>query len=191
MYWQRYALFGLERNPPALFRSQVGSLACWGVNYSQIAILSSFSDGITRKSSFLNARGIPSAQQVLAILLCLLTGGVPHPFLDGRGYPSSPWRGYPSSLKWEGTPSSPGWVVPHPVLNGGYPIQSWMRGSPIQAWVGGYLRVPPSVPGMGVPPSIREYYTPPFWPGMGYLPCPDLGKGYPPILTWDGIPPSL
>ena len=66
-----------------------------------------------------------------------------------------------------GTPSSLGQGVPHPVLDGGYPIQSWTGGTP-------------SSPGWGVP----QY------------PHADLGweylisrMGYPPVQSWDGISP--
>ena len=64
-----------------------------------------------------------------------------------------------------GTPSSDGGGgVPHPVMVGGYPIQTWPR------W--GTPRVPPHHPDLagGTPPSR---------PGMGY----------PTGQTWDGVPP--
>ena len=90
----------------------------------------------TRKSSCVNARGIPPpASQVLAVLLCLWGGGgeylywIGGPTLDG-GYPPwmgrylpwmegnylewgyLPWMGY---LPWTGVPILNRGGVPHPV----------------------------------------------------------------------------
>ena len=91
-----------------------------------------------------------------------------------------------------------GGVVPHPVLDGGYPIQSWRWGStPIQSWRG----VPNSADGEGypgVPQSQVWTGGTPFWSWMGYphpisrIGCPPSGPemGYPRIQTWDGVPPA-
>ena len=108
----------------------------------------------------------------------------------GGGTSSSPgWVGgggavYPIQFWPRGgsTSSSPRWGgVPHPVLaEGGTPSDpSW--GEPIQSWMGGTPssdlgpdldRVPPlSRPGMGYPPIQT-------WDGVP--PCPDLGWGIPP-----------
>ena len=122
----------------------------------------------TRKSSCVNARGIPTvAYQVLHLLSC--TGGVPH----------SCW-GYPIL----GAPIRPGWEYPIPATGGGvlhlgYPIRpGW--GYPIPA-TGGYptldtttrpgwvchLRYTPSDLA-GVPPRAGMRY-PPTRPGRGTL----------------------
>ena len=84
--------------------------------------------------------------------------GYPHPAKGvGMGYP----------LPRSGLGGTPIWLMegtlwyPHP--------QDWDGGTPIQTWKG----IPPSRPGMGVPP-------PPSRPGRGY-PHPDLGWGTPPI----------
>ena len=92
------------------------------------------------------------------MLLCLMGAG---------GTPSSPGYG--------GTPSSPDQGCTHPVLAGGYPIQSWSWGGVIYPVMAGGTPSSPGwrgCPGDGVPPSR---------PGMG-TPHPDLG--------WDTRSPS-
>ena len=98
-----------------------------------------------------------------------------------------------------------GGEIPHPVLNGGYPIQPWMGGEvphpvldggtqsnlgwwgyPIQSWTGGY---PHPDLGWGTPISRMGY--PPSRPGMGYSPVQTWDGVTPlPIQTWDQVPPS-
>ena len=140
----------------------------------------------TRKSSCVNARGIPTAAyQVLHMLSCpggipqvpptwgtplrnppswpIWGGGVPHP------HPDLPWV----SPAWD-TPCPdlagryprypPTWGTPCPDLAGGYPPEV----SPILTWPGGTLGTP-------TPPGV-----PPSWP------TPTWGT---PILTWLGYPP--
>ena len=124
---------------------------------------------MTRKSSCVNARGIPpAAQQVLAMLSCLggggdpipgQVGGVPHPRLGGT--PSQVQGWYP--IPGLGGYSIPGLGrVPHPRSGEGTPSHVWRwRGiHPIQTWD-------------GVPPPLSR-------PGMGY----------PPDQTWDGVSPQ-
>ena len=100
---------------------------------------------------------------------------------------------------------SPDKGVPHPVLDRGYSIQSWMGGgtpsSPGYPHPGPHLVLDggtpsslgwgtPSSPGQGVSPSSLDGGVP-----QG-IPCPDLGWGYPhpadggtPIQTWGGVSP--
>ena len=116
----------------------------------------------TRKSSCVNARGIPpAAYQVLA----MLGGGVPHPRSGGVPHPRS--GGYPiPGLR--GVPCSRSGGVPSP-MSGGYPIPG-LGETPSQVW--------------GVPCPAR--------PQMGYPPWPDLEWGIPlpPDLRW-GTPPAM
>ena len=111
----------------------------------------------------MNARGIlPARWQVLAMLLCLMGMGVPHPVLVG-GIP-------PTIQTW------PGGTPHHPDLAGGAP------GTPYHPDLtrGEYPGYPPHHQDLaGVPPR----------PGMGYSPCPDLGWGTPPVQTCDGVTP--
>ena len=78
------------------------------------------------------------------------------------------------SLWWWGiTQSSNGGGIPHPVMMGGTSSSHGWEGYPIQSWWG------------GVPP-IQS------WPGMGYPPPSDLGRGTPPPpldLGQDNPPP--
>ena len=115
----------------------------------------------TRKSSCVNARGIPpAALQVLAMLLCLMVGGggVPHPVMVMVGVPHPVIVG-------GGTLGLTPWVPPT--------IQTWLGYPPtIQTWLGGTPHYHPDL--AGVPP------TPPR-PGTGYPPPPPRpGMGYPP-----------
>ena len=118
---------------------------------------------ITRKSSCLNARGIPSAtKQVLAILLCLVGEG---------GYPIQSWVGeVPHPVLAGGVPHP---VLPHLVLARGYPFQFWLEA---WAWDG----VPPVQTWNGVPPN----------PDLGWgTPLSRPGMGYPPsVQTWNEVP---
>ena len=111
---------------------------------------------------------------------------VPHPSLDGGGYPIP----------------GLGWGLPHP-RGGGYPSQVWMVGG-TPSWggypnqvlmMGGYLGTPHPAsrpgwgtprPGMGYPPPSRPGWGTPH-PGMGYP--PDLGWGTPTIKIWLVYPP--
>ena len=149
---------------------------------------------ITRKSSCMNARGIPTvAYQVLHLLSCTW-GGVPPgggtPSLDGgtlsldRGYPHPALDGgYPIPARLV-TPSQvpplawPDQGVLHPYPGGtpwlGYPHRTWL-GTPYQTQLG----YPPIRPGQGTP--IR--------PGWG-VPPSDL-DGVPPIQGWMGVAPWL
>ena len=167
----------------------------------------------------MNAKGIPpAAQQVLAMLLCLVGGrvtpsqvwretrsqgggypnprGVPQQGLNGGGgYPIPGWGGYPGHV-WimGGTPSK----------GGGYPSQVLMVGGTQPSLdVGGY---PPHHPDLarGVPqvsPIIKTWpgYPPPSRPGWGSTPGTPIIKtwlGY--LLGWgtphhpdlDGVPPT-
>ena len=73
--------------------------------------------------------------------------------------------------------------IPHPVLDRGYPIQSWVGGGvaqPVLAW--GYPN-PVLVGGWGTPGYPPSWAG--TWPQMGVPPCPDLGMGYPP--SWPGM----
>ena len=133
---------------------------------------------VTRKSPCVNARGIipPAAQQVLAMLICLLIWGggrvlsqwgVLHPVLEGVPVSSPGWegwtgrggvlnRGYPSSLNLG--------VAPTLILDGVSPIWTWDGGTPHQH--------------DGIPPS---------GPGMGYS-LVQTWDGVPPVQTWEGVP---
>ena len=67
----------------------------------------------------MNARGIsPAAQQVLAMLLCLVRGGYPIQSWKG-GSPYSPGCGKRYPVQAGSTPFIPGQGVSHPVLTGG------------------------------------------------------------------------
>ena len=90
--------------------------------------------------------------------------------------------------------------VPHPVMNGRYPIQSWTGGVPqdtplSQVWLGGGT---PSSLGLhpfcwwggypGIPPSWSWMgYLPPPISRMGYPSCLDLGRGTPPTPSGPGM----
>ena len=133
--------------------------------------------------------------------------GVPHPGLDGGGYPIPGVGENPIQV----------WMVGGYPIPGGYPSQVWMvRGSQGTPQLGldggGYPGYPPpSRPGQGtplgwgtphhqdlarvpppwdgVPPTIKTWPGYPH-PGMGYP--PDLGWGTPhplTIKTWLGYPP--
>ena len=77
-----------------------------------------------------------------------------------------------------------GWGVPHPVMMGGYPIQSWwgvphpvmMGRVPHPVMVGGTLGTPHPDLGWGTP-LIQT------WPGG----IPQI----PPIQTWERVPPTI
>ena len=85
---------------------------------------------------------------------------------------------------WDG-----GGGLPHAVLDGGHPIQSWMGGYPILLM--GVLPPGTSIPGLdrGVPHSadggVPQVCPHPYL-GWG-TPHPDLGWGTPPIQNWDGV----
>ena len=137
----------------------------------------------TRKSSCVNARGIPPAVGSTRSAALSAGGEVPHPVLDGGG------GGY----------SIRSWMAGVPIQSwkGGYPIQSWM-----QSWMGGTpvscmgtlcldlgRGYPQSRPGMGYPPSRPGMGTAPqFGSGMGYPPGPDLWC--PPQSAGWGTPPQ-
>ena len=100
----------------------------------------------TRKSSCVNAGGIPpAAYQVLHLL-------------------SYPEKGYPTS----------GWGVPHlwtgdsPLLDGGYPIPG--QGPPIWTWL--RYPLPPSGPGQGSHPPIWAWLGYPPHLDLAGVPCP-------------------
>ena len=78
--------------------------------------------------------------------------------------------------------------LPHPLLDRGYPIQSWLGGGeyPIQSWLEGVT--PLSRPGMGYPP-IQTWDGVPLCPDLGWGTLPGQLDGIPPIQTWDGVPP--
>ena len=112
----------------------------------------------------------------------LLDGKVPHPTLDEGGTPSSLGQG-------EG--------VPHPALNGGYPLTGW--GYSIQPWTMGrgyphpvQVRVPlsPSKAGWKYALSQVGYPSPLSKAGWRYLPIqvgyPHPEMGYPPRPRLDG-----
>ena len=113
-------------------------------------------------------------------------GEVPNPVFDG---------GTPSSLGHGGTLSNLGWGVPHLVLDGGYPVQSWM-GVPWVPPLGPGKGYPPPGPGMGVTPINWMWYPPVNWMGT---PLPGPGMGYPDQLDgephqsagWSTSPPHL
>ena len=127
---------------------------------------------LTRKSSCVNARGIPpAAYQVLAMLG---RGGVPHP--QSGGYPVPGLGGYPvPGLVGVPHPRSRGEGVTHPSSIGD-PISGWGTGVPQVCM--GYL--PPDL-GWGTPPSLT-------WDGVP--PWPDLGWGTPLARPWMGYPPA-
>ena len=147
----------------------------------------------TRKSSCVNARGIPTtAYQVLHVLSCT-SGGTPvgvtlcrHPL---GGVPPS-WPGPGGTLG--GCPLS---GVPHcPDLAGGYPGQAlpWL-GYPTSWPDWGYPRQVP--PWLGYPPSWPAgtpwLRYPPSWPGrldLARVPPSWTWLGYPPGWTWLGYP---
>ena len=117
----------------------------------------------TRKSSYVNARGIPTAAyQVLHLLpkVGYPQQGYPRPGLTG-GYPrrSTPWPGLTGGTQ------------------GGVP--------PGQVWVGGTRgRVPPSlnsesIPEVGYPPARSDR--------VGYPPARS-DRGVPPSQVWQGVP---
>ena len=71
-----------------------------------------------------------------------------------------------------GTPSNPGWEVPHPVLDGGCTIPSWEY----PTW--GWMTYPH--PGLnGVPPC----------PGLDEVSPPEKNMGPCSGVLWDGVPP--
>ena len=120
----------------------------------------------TRKSSCVNARGIPTA--AYQILPRWGTGGTPGQVR---------WGGYP---RW-GTPCGVHppvgvplhWSTPRPGLTGGYPHQGTPgQGTPQPGPRGTPIRVPPQPGPMGVPK-------------VGYPP----GRGTP-HWTWLGYPPT-
>ena len=95
-----------------------------------------------RKSSCVNARGIP---QLLTLLLCLLVGrGVPHPIPTG---------GTPFQSQWEVYP-----ILPN---GGGTPIWS-MGGTPIRK---DGVHPPPGGEGWGIPIRKDKYSL--HWEGWG------------------------
>ena len=57
------------------------------------------------------------------MLISLLMGGVPHPVMDGEGYPIQSWMGVPSpTWTWNGYPHLDlGWGTPCPDLKWGTP----------------------------------------------------------------------
>ena len=120
---------------------------------------------LLRERKRLTARRVASARY--AALSPDMGGGgsVPHPVMDGRGYPIQSWTGD------GGTPSSLGqWV----------PIQSWMReGVPHPVLDGGVPHPVLDGGGVGTPSSF----------GWGYSSHPDLGWEYPRLDLGLGTPP--
>ena len=121
----------------------------------------------TRKSSCVNARGIPTAAyQVLHVLSCPGGGGVP-PVLTWLGYPSphQTWLGYPRPIRsgW-GTPPpiGPGWGTLH---------QTWPESPPPIRSGRGTL---PIRSGWGTPPSDMAVGNPPGVDRLNTLPSPIL-----------------
>ena len=127
---------------------------------------------ITRKSSCVNARGIPTAAyQVLHLLTKV---GYPPP----SGYPHPGLMGVPGVPPCWGTPLSrsdggylgypPVRVPPHPGLTGGYPWYPPSGHPPVG--------VPPcqgTLPHQGTPPGWTWFrYPPPGWTWLGYPPPP-------------------
>ena len=123
----------------------------------------------TRKSSCVNARGIPTATyQVLHLL------GVPPPLSDMAGVPPLPsdLNGVPPCLDLAGVPPiRPGWGTPPPSGPG------W--GTPPHLDL---AEVPPPRPGWGAPPYLDLTGVPPCQTWLGYPPSL-------PIWTWLGSPP--
>ena len=84
--------------------------------------------------------------------------------------------------------------VPHPLLDGGYPIKSWMGGGyPIQSWMGGrypiqsWMGGTPSCLGCGGGHPIQSWTgSYPIQSWMGYPPSAEWATS---IQTWDGVPP--
>ena len=145
----------------------------FGISFKQLST--------TRKSSCVNARGIPPAvYQVSSAVLSWGGGGLPHPWLGGtqsldreylipcwgtpflaRGYPI-PVRGFPYLAG--GTPSLARGMVPYPISGWEVP-HPWLDVSP-------YLdlaRAPLSLP----------------WPGYPQEGTWDQSLGYPLERTWD------
>ena len=129
----------------------------------------------TRKSSCVNARGIPPTMwQVLA--MSQVRGGTPSQ-VWGRGVAHPRSRGYP--IPGLGGTLSQVWGYPIPGP-GGYPILG-LEGTPSHVQ-GGTLSQVEGVPCpmLGVP-CPRSGGYPPSRPGMGYP--------LPPGQTWDGVSP--
>ena len=114
----------------------------------------------TRKSSCVNARGIPTAAyQVLHVLSC--PGGIPHVPSACLGYTPPVW-GTPPVLTWLG-----GGVPRYPRLAGVPP--TWLGYPPIMTWPGegvtGYALSGWGTPCLGYPDPVLN------WPG-GYPDTP-------------------
>ena len=71
---------------------------------------------------------------------------------------------------------------------GGYPHPSWW-GVPLPRSGWGKDRGCPHLAGGGYPIRSGWGYLPYPHEGWGY-PCPDLGRGVPPIQNWEGVPRS-
>ena len=110
--------------------------------------------------------------------------------VNGRDTPPAAWQVLALLI------SPNGGGVPHPVLDGGYPIQSWMggvphpvldRGCPIQSWMGG---VPHPVLDRGYPIWRVPQSTPVLIMSPDPCPCQQDGVPLPHLdLGWDA-PPS-
>ena len=138
---------------------------------------------LTRKSSCVNASGIPTAAyQVLHLLSC--TGGYPLPYPPLRGGTPSLWGlphlGYPHQTWPGGTPSLPG----------GYPTSC----TPHQTWPGGTPsllgctppRVPPITPGWGGDITPARGASEAGIPLAG-VPPPPAGPGWATPLVGPGL----
>ena len=152
----------------------------------------------TRKSSCVNARGIPTAAYQV------LFGGVPPIRVPpGQVWPGgylrwgTPCQGTPGQVWWGGyprwgTPIRPGWgdtrggvpsigVASQPGLTGGTqgevpPTWTWL-GYPQLDLAG----VPPTWIWLGYPPRLDLARVPPTWSWLGYPPSPaGPGQGTPP-----------
>ena len=130
---------------------------------------------ITRKSSFVNARGIPPATYQVFLMLSYPRGGGggTHPWMGGTylGVPSpSPiltWQGRGSTYLGQGVPTSGTPPLPCPDLAGGRgtylglplppPDLARERGYLLLMWGGDTtLGYPPSLPGRGTTPVDRQ-----------------------------------
>ena len=140
----------------------------------------------TRKSSCVNARGIPTAAYQV------LLGGVPPPPSRGTPWPGpmrgTPQLGYPHRAQWGVPRVPPIRVPPQPGLTGGLPP------SPIgvHSQPGPTGGVPPLLGLMGGHWGYPHWGTSPPGPGWGTpLPGPSWGTPPPPAWTWLGYLPQV
>ena len=123
-----------------------GQQICWIYSLDHFRLIASFN-----KKVLLRERKRHTAHRVASARYAALSNG------GGGGTPSNPGWGVPHPVLY--------WGVPHPVLAGGYPVLA--GGYPIQSWPGGY--------------TIQSWLgDTPHRPDLRWdTPCPDLGWGNP------------